>query len=766
MRAMTATSPRFSLYEHIVESTSEGAWVIDAASITTFVNKSMAEMLGRTREEMVGTHFLDMMADEGRNAAAANIERRKQGLAETFEFVFQHKNGSAVWTRVVTSPMHDEAGTYVGAFALVTDLTRERLNTAEGERLWQIVGESLNEIYLFRRDDLRFTYANRGALVNLGYTMEQLREMTPPSIQPSHDRTAFAAVIAPLLGRVVDKVVFQTVHRRRNGTDYPVEVHLQFSAGGGDMIVAFVNDISERIEADRVLRANEARFRSLIEESPDLLMLFDGNGCFTFLSPSVTTILGFTPAELIGRPGRELVHPEDLEGADRALAAVPGGTAAVVESRMRHRDGSWRTLVSRVRNHLDNPGINAVVSNARDVTAERKMEERFRHAQHLGSIGRLAGGVAHDFNNILTAIIGSASFLDEDKSLSAVAREDVREILRSGARASDLTSQLLAFASKRVIQPHNVDVGALIRNQDRFLRRVIGEQINLRSQVDDNLWPVLADPTQLEQVILNLAVNARDAMPDGGHITLEVHNIVLDEAYADGHADVEAGPWVVIAVSDTGVGIPPDILEHIFEPFFTTKKSGAGTGLGLATVYGVVRQCNGHISVYSEPGIGTTFKVYLPRSPSDTPWVETPPRAVARDGNERVLIVEDEADVRRMVLRALESAGYLAYAEATPLAALAWIRAHQGAVDLMITDVVMPEMNGKQLATMVQAEFPDVRVLYISGYTENTIVHRGVLEAGVEFLAKPFSPADVRRRVRAVIDRPAETTEPSTDSPS
>jgi CheY-like chemotaxis protein len=325
---------------------------------------------------------------------------------------------------------------------------------------------------------------------------------------------------------------------------------------------------------------------------------------------------------------------------------------------------------------------------------------------------------------------------------------------------------LLAFASKRVVQPHNVDVGALIRNQDRFLRRVIGEQINLRSHVDDNLWPVLADPTQLEQVILNLAVNARDAMPDGGHITLEVHNIVLEEAYTDGHADVEAGPWVVVAVSDTGVGIPPDILEHIFEPFFTTKKAGSGTGLGLATVYGVVRQCNGRISVYSEPGIGTTFKVYLPRSPSDTPWVETSPRAEARDGTERVLIVEDEADVRRMVLRALESAGYLVHAEATPSAALAWIRAQHGAVDLVITDVVMPEMNGKQLATTVHSEFPNVRILYISGYTENTIVHRGVLQAGVEFLAKPFSPADVRRRVRAVLDRPPEHFASPSDPPS
>jgi two-component system cell cycle sensor histidine kinase/response regulator CckA len=282
---------------------------------------------------------------------------------------------------------------------------------------------------------------------------------------------------------------------------------------------------------------------------------------------------------------------------------------------------------------------------------------------------------------------------------------------------------------------------------------VLGEQIVLRTDIAPDLWPVRLDPAQLEQVIVNLAVNARDAMKDGGKLLFEARNVMLDEAFLSVHADIQPGPFVLLSVSDSGHGIPAEVLPHIFEPFFTTKPVGVGSGLGLATVYGIVRQSQGYIWVYSEPGVGTTFKIYFPRSELSLTSPEPPAAPRTDHGTERILVVEDEESVRRMLVRALESAGYRVHSEPTPAAALAWAKAQGGAFDLLITDVVMPEMSGKQLAEFVTASFPRVRVLFISGYTENTIVHRGVLDEGVDFVAKPFSLPELRAKLREVLER-------------
>ncbi len=742
------------LFEIIVEKTSEGVWAIDAQSLTTYVNQSMADMLGYSRDELVGRSMFDLMEDEGRRVATANVERRKGGIAEVHEFVFRRKDGESLSVRLTTSVLHDEAGGYAGAFALATNLAETRHWNQERARLWQIVDDSLNEIYLFRADDLRFEYINRGALGNLGFTLEEMLKMSPLDIKPALSREALLALLAPLLDGRKEKVVFETVHRRRDGSTYPVEVHLQSASGSPRLLVAIINDVSERVEAERVTRATEARFRGLIEHSLDLLLLASADGRFTFASPSVLQTLGYTPEELLALEPFDIVHPDDRRVAEGALSASRAGQEnGRTDFRVRHRDGSWRTLSFEASNQLDNPEINAFVLNARDVTNERKLEAQLQQSQRLESVGRLAGGVAHDFNNILTTILGCAAFLEEDRELSVSARDDVREIKRAGERASELTSQLLAFARQRIIRPQTLALGTVIANQERFLRRVIGEQIVLTSHYPADLWPIFVDPAQLEQVIVNLCVNARDAMKDGGRLTLEAQNVVLDASFTSMHDEVKQGPYVLLMISDSGEGIPADVLPHIFEPFFTTKPVSVGSGLGLASVYGIVRQSGGYVWVYSEPGVGTTFKIYFPRSQSHDVAAEDPATPALRRGSERVLVVEDEDSVRRMLVRALESAGYTVHAEATPAAGLAWARAQRGAFDLLVTDVVMPGMSGKQLATQITAEFPSVWVLFISGYTENTIVHRGVLEDGVEFLAKPFSLADVRARVREVLDR-------------
>jgi two-component system, cell cycle sensor histidine kinase and response regulator CckA len=393
------------------------------------------------------------------------------------------------------------------------------------------------------------------------------------------------------------------------------------------------------------------------------------------------------------------------------------------------------------------------VCTARDVTVERKLQAELTQAQRLESIGRLAGGVAHDFNNILTVILGTVGFLEEDVSLGDEARADVLEIKRAGGRASELTNQLLAFARRRVVRPETFSLVESMRAQDRFLRRVIGEHIDLKTDLPADLWSIFADPAQVEQVVVNLAVNARDAMPDGGKLVIEAANVTLDASFAKEHSEIEPGRYVRVVVSDSGEGIKADVLPHIFEPFYTTKVAGAGTGLGLATVYGIVRQCAGHIWVYSEPGVGTTFKLYFPRAPDAEAGAAPEPMAAPRPGSERVLVVEDEDAVRNMMVRVLEGAGYLVHAAPGPDVALAWATSVEGRFDLLLTDVVMPGMSGRQLATLLVERYPSLQVMYVSGYTENTIVHRGVLEQGVAFLAKPFSPDELRRTVRQLLDR-------------
>jgi PAS domain S-box-containing protein len=743
-----------NLHERIVENTSEGVWVIDADSVTTYVNRSMAEMLGYERDELIGMSMFELMDEEGKRIAARNVERRRQGISEAHEFVFRRKDGQALWARLTTNTLENEDGSYSGALALATDITRERVGQREREQLWRILDESLNEIYLFREGDLRLQYVNRGALHNLGFTLEQMSEMTPVDIKTNSTEESFRALVKPLVDGTQEKLLFQTRHLRRDKSTYPVEVHLQLVAHEPErLFLAIVMDISEREEAERVLRESESRFRALIEHSLDMLFLADEKGQFTFASPSVTTTLGYSFEEITAMPPLEIVVPAERERAHATLALLGRGQVVDrVDFGVLHKDGSRRVISVIANNMLDNPAVNALVIHARDVTSLRKLEEQLQQSQRLESVGRLAGGIAHDFNNILTAILGAVSFLEADPDLGSSALADVREIGRAGERAAALTNQLLAFARKRFIRPRSLDLGAIIAGQKRFLRRVIGEEIEMVTHVADDLWPILADPTQLEQVIVNLAVNARDAMPQGGRLTFEAENVELDQTFADEHPDVEAGPYVRLSVSDTGEGIPEDVIGHIFEPFFTTKSVEAGTGLGLATVYGIVRQGGGHIWVHSEPGVETTFTLHFPRSAAESEAVSADLAPESERGHERLLVVEDDATVRRLMVRALTDVGYEVHSEASPRDALVWMKAQTERVHLLVTDVVMHGMSGKDLAEQLRSIHSDLHVLYVSGYTENTVVHRGELDADVELLAKPFSPAQLQARVRALLD--------------
>ncbi|MBK9712023.1 MAG: PAS domain S-box protein [Kouleothrix sp.] len=513
-------------------------------------------------------------------------------------------------------------------------------------------------------------------------------------------------------------------------------------------------EVAERRTVELALRESEERYRLITENSSDLVSLIDQQGRWVYVTPSHQAVLGFDAGDLLGTRPIDLVHPDDrpalVEQLRRSLAA-----GEIVRSvfRSRHADGGWRWLEGSW-NTITEDGRQYMVASARDITERKRLELQLVQAQRLESIGRLAGGIAHDFNNLLTAILGNTELALETLPPDHVAHADITEIVKAANRASALTRQLLAFARKQIIEPHIIDLNQLILEMDALLRRLIGEDIDLVTLPAPDLGRIRADPGQIEQVIVNLAVNARDAMPAGGNLTIETHNILLDQDYAQQHVSAAPGYYVMLAVSDTGVGMDDQTLDRAFEPFFTTKEQGRGTGLGLAMCYGIVKQHGGYIWAYSEPGQGSTFKIYLPLV--DAPPEARPPEAESSAtprGIETILLVEDEPAVRMLAARTLREQGYAVIEAPQGDAALALAASYAGGtIDLLLTDVVMPGMSGKLLAEALQRQFPTIRVLYISGYTDNAIVHQGRLDPGVAFLPKPFAPATLARKVREVLD--------------
>jgi nitrogen-specific signal transduction histidine kinase/CheY-like chemotaxis protein len=395
-----------------------------------------------------------------------------------------------------------------------------------------------------------------------------------------------------------------------------------------------------------------------------------------------------------------------------------------------------------------------MVGTVLDITDQKRLELQLLQAQKMESVGRLAGGIAHDFNNILTAILGYADLLLDEHPGDAPWRADIIEIKHSAERAAALTRQLLAFGRKQILIPHVVDVNGLVGDLERMLRRLIGEDIELVAALAPDVDLVKVDPGQLTQALLNLVVNARDAMPGGGKLTIETANARLDETYVATRDDVVAGAYVMIAVSDTGIGMRADVLERLFEPFFTTKQRGQGTGLGLSTAYGIVKQSGGHIAVYSEVSRGSTFRVYLPRTDEPLAAVPEPTLEPPGSGHETVLLVEDEPPVRQLARRVLEGQGYRVLEAATPDEGRRLWDEHGPGVGLLLTDVVLPGTSGPDLAAELRTSRPDLRVLFMSGYPETAIVHRGVLDPDTPYLQKPFPPTVLIRKVRDLLDKP------------
>jgi PAS domain S-box-containing protein len=528
------------------------------------------------------------------------------------------------------------------------------------------------------------------------------------------------------------------------------------------MITALAYLAGAAIESAHLLReikVAESRYRSILNAIEEGIFGVDISGLCLFANQAGAGKLGYLPDEIVGQSLHQLVHPKRADGRPCAEIICPLWETLRTSQPRRadrevlwHRDGpplaaSWSSAPLR-----DDEGrmIGMVVSFT-DLTERERLEEQLRQAQKMEAIGRLAGGIAHDFNNILTAILGFSAILSEQ--VDPDHRRYVDQIRRAGERAATLTRQILAFSRKDLILPRVLDLNDVLAEMDEFLRRLIGEDIALLVVADPNVWPVKVDPGQVEQVIMNLAINARDAMPGGGRLTLETANVTLDEAYCRTHPEVSPGSYVMLAVSDTGHGMDAATLARCLDPFFTTKPVGKGTGLGLSTVYGIVKQSGGTLSIYSEPGHGTTVKIFLPRADeAPTPRPEAPAPALGKPCTETVLVVDDDEAVRDFVRTALAECGYTVLVAQTGEEALALSARLSGRIHLLLTDVVLSGINGRRLAEQLQVERPDLKVLYMSGYAENAIVHHGILDFTVEFLRKPFTADDLRAKVRRVLD--------------
>lgn len=531
--------------------------------------------------------------------------------------------------------------------------------------------------------------------------------------------------------------------------------------GGIEDITEQRQSVRGRTQAEEALRQNLGLLRSVIEGTTDPIFIKDLKGRYLLANSAAAALLRVPPEDMIGRDDTELFPPDKADKAQLIVAADRGvmatGETRVYEEVLAMKKGQPQTFLSSKGVFRDRDGkVAGLFGISRDITKFRDLESQLRQSQKMEAVGRLAGGIAHDFNNMLSAIMSNADLLQEDILEGDPRREEVEEITLATRRAAGLTRQLLAFSRQQLLEPRVIDLNGIVAGVEKMLRRIIGEDIELETRLAPDLGSITADPGQLEQVIMNLAVNARDAMPDGGKLTLETSPVDLTGVYAAEHAGVAVGAYVMLAVSDTGSGMDADTQARMFEPFFTTKETGKGTGLGLSTVHGIVNQSGGFLWVYSELNHGTTFKVYLPRIDAVAPTRLTPASSVAQSprGHETILFVEDEDALRRVGREILVRQGYTILVAASGAEALTLGAAHHDPIGMIATDVVMPGLSGTEVASRLRVLHPEAKVLYMSGYTDDAVVRRGMVEPGTAFLQKPFSAATLARKVREVLDRP------------
>ncbi len=671
-------------------------------------------------------------------------------------------DGSVRLVEEIGDVMRDDTGNPIRMIGTVQDITeRHKMETAlrqSEERYRNLIDNSPLGVVILQQKQI--IYANPTLANILGYTVEELQGKPILNfVHPDYAETAKMRLGRLMQGENALVNAQEEKMVRKDGSNVDVLILGQSVIyEGKPAIQGYIYDITENKQMRQLLKESEERYRKLIEFLPQAVVVHI-NGKIKYVNPAGLTFIGAeTPEEVLDLNLLDFVHPDDREIIASRLQKliVDKQATPIVEIRIIRLDGN--IIYTETSGHpITYMGKDAGLSIITNITERKQLETQLRQSQKMEAIGRLAGGVAHDFNNLLTAIMGYTALLEQQIPTEGAAAHDLHEIKKATNRAADLVRQLLAFSRQQIVQPRLWCLNDSINNIKKMLQRLIGEDIELLTFLPESLGYVKIDPGHVEQIIMNLAINARDAMPSGGKLTVETANVYLNEDYSRRHPEVVPGEYVLLAISDTGIGISPKALEHIFEPFFTTKEVGKGTGLGLATVHGIVKQNKGHIWVHSDVSHGTTFKVYFPRvhTPDESDYARqvAPSKLPSMRGTETILLVEDETAVRELTYKLLTELGYTVLLAANASEALAQIAAANPPPALLLTDVVIKgKMNGRSLADAVQDISPDMRVLYMSGYTDNVIVHHHILDAGLNFIQKPFSPIELARAVRTALD--------------
>ena len=639
-------------------------------------------------------------------------------------------------------------------------LSQVQWDLEESERRYREIFENAKDAIYVHDLNGRYTLVNPAAEELSGYSRDEILQLSVFDMaSPEHVELICNSLKQKLTDHAPTTYEIEAI--RKDGTRVPVEVssRLIYRDGRPIGVQGSVRDISERRRAEEVVRASEQRFRDLVENANDIIFTCDMLGKITSLNRAGERVTGYTAEEALKMNIAQAVSPDDIAKVRHMLSRKRAADVATVyDLELITKSGGRAAVEISSRAILKDGQAVGVQGIARDITDRQRMENDLRtsqaqlqQSQRLEAVGQLAGGVAHDFNNLLTAIIGYSDFALRKMRANNPIRRDIEEIKKAANRAATLTRQLLAFSRKQILKPEVLDLNLVVGDMHKMLERLIGEDIDLVTTLGSDTDPVKADRGQLEQIIMNLVVNARDAMPFGGSVTIETANVLFDKAYTSEHVPVKPGKYAMLAVSDTGLGMDANTQLHIFEPFFTTKELGKGTGLGLSTVYGIVKQSGGFIWVYSELNVGTTFKIYLPSLTELHFDQELTSIDTAETETGTVLLVEDDPLVRNVALRALESAGYTVLESGNGHGALAMAHSCDDEIDLLITDVVMPLMGGRELAQELSALHPKTSILFMSGYTDDAVVRHGIMDKDIEYLQKPFTPESLVRRVGEVL---------------
>ena len=757
-----------ALYSILVKESFDGIFVHNGPKII-FANSRLYEMLGYDDGELLGRdHWLvyhPEFHETTRRRAQARL--RGQPLSSRFEVKLQRKDGSHF-----DGEVHAQAtrfGEIPCVQVWIRDITKGKIAEAalrENEERFRRLSDAAEEGIAIHERDIIID-ANPALARMFGYKPDELigrsakQLATPESWKAimKHTRTGY------------DKP-YEIVGVKKDGSTFWCQmVGRAYRYRGRPVRVACITDITRLKTTEEALRQGHEEYRRLYEESKraedlyrsllnstaDAVVVYDLEGKTQYVNPSFTQIFGWTQEEVLSSRTPYLPDSERQVSLDLFESLIRDGTPCTgFETKRYTKDGRILDIsLSGSRFHDHEKKAAGMIVVLRDITERKRLEEQLRHAAKMEAIGGLAGGIAHDFNNLLTAVIGYSNMLMERMPKEGFHYDKLTQICRAAERAAGLTQQLLAFSRKQVLDVRVLDLNDVIAGMEEMLRRLIGEDIDLAIVYSPSLGRVKADPGQIEQILMNLVINSRHAMPAGGRLTIETADSFLDQEYARTHTEVEPGWYAMFAVSDTGHGIDPKTISRIFDPFFTTKDKGVGTGLGLSTVYGIVKQHHGHVSVYSELNRGTTFKVYLPRvdEPSQREARGVPSSALPA-GTETILVVEDETAVRELTCEALKLQGYSTLSARNAEEAQALSSSHEDRIHLLLTDVVLPGMDGRNLFRTLSRIRPEMKVLHVSGYTENFIVHHGVLDSGVHFMQKPFTFQGLARKVREVLDSP------------